>query len=115
VFRLAALLCLLALGASRGGAEELPLRDPLRPYTAGPGSASVEAAEQELRLTAVVVGAERRIAVINGAIRREGDHFDGITLVRIERGAVHLQRAGEDWIVRLDGRAQRDESGDSTP
>jgi MSHA biogenesis protein MshK len=114
VFR-STLLCLLALGALRVGAQELPLRDPLRPYTAGPASASVGPAEQGLELTAVVVGRERRIAVINGAIRREGDRFDGVTLVRIERGAVHLQRAGEDWVVRLDGRAERDDSGDSTP
>jgi hypothetical protein len=36
-------------------------------------------------------------------------------LVRIERGAVRLQRAGEDWIVQLHGHAKRDDSGDSTP
>jgi MSHA biogenesis protein MshK len=104
VFRFATLLCLLVLDAPCVLAQELPLRDPLRPYTAGPAGVSVGATQQSLELTAVVIGSERRIAVINGEIRREGDRFDGITLVRIERGAVHLQRAGEDWVMRLDGR-----------
>jgi hypothetical protein len=36
-------------------------------------------------------------------------------LVRIERGAVHLQRAGEDWVMRLDGREERNDSGESAP
>jgi MSHA biogenesis protein MshK len=97
------------------GADELPLRDPLRPYTPGPASAPNATAERGLELTAVVIGSERRIAVINGELRREGDRFDGVTLVRIERGAVHLQRSGEDWTLRLAGRTQRDDSGDSTP
>ena len=107
-------LWLLVLGAPIA-AEELPLRDPLRPYTSGPASAPDATAERGLELTAVVVGSERRIAVINGELRREGDRFDGITIVRIERGAVHLQRAGENWTLRLAGRAPRDDSGDSTP
>jgi MSHA biogenesis protein MshK len=115
VSKSATLLCFLVLAAARVGAQELPLRDPLRPYTARPADAPAGAAEQGLTLTAVVIGTERRIAVINGAIRREGDRFDGVTLVRIERGAVRLRRAGEDWTVRLDGRAHRDDSGDSTP
>jgi MSHA biogenesis protein MshK len=115
VFRPAAVICVLALAAAAVGAEELPLRDPLRPYTPGPANPAIGAAERGLELTAVVIGPQRKIAVINGELRREGERFDGITVVRIERGAVRLQRAGEEWIVHLNGRTQRDDSGDSTP
>ena len=95
-------LALTALGAS---AEDLPLRDPLRPYDAVlPSGSSDTAAPRRLELQAVVVSPERRIAVINDELRREGERVDDAVIVRIERGAVHLRRGSENFVLRLDGR-----------
>ena len=106
----------LALAAGTLSAEELPLRDPLRPYTASLPSDPSGVPTRRLELQAVVVSPERRIAVINDELRREGERVDDALIVRIERGAVHLRRAGEDFVLRLDGRTSSGiNRGDSTP
>lgn len=97
---------LLALAFLAGGvaSEEAPLRDPMQPYeyTQVPGTSA--AAPRRLVLTAVIVAPKRRVAVINGAIHREGDWIDGAQITRIETQVVHLRRGGEDIVVRLDAR-----------
>ena len=105
----------LVLATSVAGAEELPLRDPLRPYTATLPSDASGAPVRRLELQAVVVSPERRIAVINDELRREGERVGDAVIVRIERGAVHMRRAGEDFVLRLDGRTSSENRGDTPP
>lgn len=113
-----ALCILLVLAASAASAEELPLRDPFRPFTAAVPSdpAGEITATRRLDLQAVVVSPERRIAVINDELHREGERVADAVIVKIERGAVHLRRGGEDFVLRLDGRTSSPVNrGDSTP
>lgn len=100
------LIALLGVMCAAGGlaAQETPLRDPMQPYeyTVVPGSGT--SVPRRLELTAVLVAPKRRVAVINGAIHREGDWIEGAQITRIEPQVVHLRRGGEDIVVRLQAR-----------
>jgi hypothetical protein len=41
----------------------------------------------------------RRVALINDQYLKEGDVFNGVTIVKIERKAVTLQAGEEKWII----------------
>lgn len=108
------LLTLLA-GASTV-AQEPPLHDPMQPFEYLPTPGAVErAGPQPLELTAVLVSSQRRVAVINGAIHREGDWIAGAQITRIEPQVVHLRRGSEDFVVRLKTRraGSQTDQGDS--
>jgi len=98
-------------------AQELPLRDPMQPQQtiATPGARG--SAPRRFELTAVLVSRDRKVAVVNGRVYREGDVVDGAEITRIEPQAVHLRRGSEDTVVRL--RNERTDlqitRGDSTP
>lgn len=83
--------------------DDLPLLDPLRPYepAASPIRGDIESAPQRLLLTAVLVSASRRVAVINGAIHREGEWIEGAQITRIEAGSVRMRRGKEDFVISL--------------
>ncbi len=77
------------------------LQDPTRP----PGSSSAPVAIQEARshaLDSVVIGPRRRVAVIDGVPRREGEKFDGTHLRRIYSDRVELVEQGQVHVVHLD-------------
>lgn len=84
-------------------AEDLPLRDPMQPYRRVPAADAAEAVARGFALSAVLISDSRRIAVINGDLRREGDEIDGARLIRIEPFSVRLRRGGEELVVPLNG------------
>lgn len=89
--------CVLCAAAA---AEELPLRDPTRPYDRAAAPPAVPGAPRYV-LTGVLVSDRRRVAVINGGLFAEGDRVDGARVERIEPHRVHLSRDGNEWIVAL--------------
>lgn len=98
-----ALSVLLAPGVA--GAQSDNLQDPTRPLSYRAGSAPVE-----LELNSILVGGERKLAVINGQQLRENDVLSGsggIRLRRIEPQAVVLQQGDKVWRLRLAGSAVR--------
>jgi hypothetical protein len=44
---------------------------------------------------------ERRVALINDRYLKEGDEIDGVTVVKIEKLAITLQRGAEKWTLQL--------------
>lgn|GEM_PF-571655 len=85
-------------GAPCGWAE---LKDPTRPlgYVAAEKSSS-----QRLRLNSVLLGNNRKVAVINGQWVRERETIrgtNGIAVNRILPGEVVLQQAGGTWRLKL--------------
>jgi len=90
---IAGLLCAPALGAEK-------LRDPTRPLAApqragaGAGAAATPSAPKAAPvlpvLQLVLMGAERRYAVIDGELLAEGDDIRGLTLQKILADAVVL-------------------------
>jgi hypothetical protein len=89
----------------------------MRPFEADQASAVEGSAPRELNLTAVLVSSERRIAIINGALYREGNSIAGAVITRIEPQVVHLRRGSEVLVVPLNPEHTRlsARSGDPTP
>jgi MSHA biogenesis protein MshK len=78
--------------------------DPMRPANAAPisaGPARSAAAPSGPRLTAVFLNGERRIAVIDGRVVREGDRVSGDTVIEILADNVRLARAGHTQTLRF--------------
>ncbi|MFW5823490.1 MAG: hypothetical protein ACOCVV_00835 [Marinobacter sp.] len=76
------------------------LPDPTRP----PGQQVAPAQAEEPRtfgLSSIVYGPQRRVAIIDGVPRREGETFDGVRLRRIHPGRVELVVNGEVQQVHL--------------
>jgi hypothetical protein len=80
------------------------LADPMRPANAAPvatGSVRSVAAPSGPRLTAVFSNGERRVAVIDGRVVREGDRVSGDTVIEILADNVRLARAGHTQTLRI--------------
>ncbi|WP_235937589.1 general secretion pathway protein GspB [Marinobacter caseinilyticus] len=85
------------------------LEDPTRPADF---KAPVQAtAVRPFTLNSIVVGSAKRVAVIDGVVRREGDVFDGARLVRVESDKVILRSQGRtlilNWVMPPSVRVSR--------
>ena len=99
----------LALLAAAGiaVAEELPVRDPMRPFAVAASSGtSPTATGPRFVLTAVLLAAERRVAVLNGEPRLLGATVAGAKIVAIEADAVRLQEGDKELVIPLGRRVQ---------
>lgn len=77
------------------------LQDPTRP----PGFEEPPAQTlpmADLALQSILVGAERRLAVINGEPRAEGQAFDGVRVRQIHRDRVEVLDRGRVRTLYLD-------------
>lgn len=77
------------------------LQDPTRPN----GFQAPEAAPAQQRsfdLASIIIGADRKVAVIDGQARREGQTFEGVRLRRIYPDRVELVDQGRVRILKLD-------------
>jgi hypothetical protein len=93
--------------AATAAAEELPVRDPMRPFAAvASGGSSPAATGPRFVLTAVLLAAERRVAVVNGEPRLLGDTVAGAKIVAIEADAVRLQEGDKELAIPLGRRVQ---------
>ena len=98
----------LLFGASAHAAEKGALKDPLRPLgfhspkapaTAGP----VAGTSFEWRLGAVLISAERSVAVINGKALQVGELLNGYTVKTIETDNVVLLKNKKKLVLRRSG------------
>lgn len=71
------------------------LPDPMAPpdYNA-PKAAQAQQAKPVWVLNQIVLAAGRKVAVINGQALQEGEHWQGITLLKIEAEKVVVQEKG---------------------
>ena len=103
-------LALLASTAFAAADEvELPVRDPMRPFATAPatgGDASSAVSGPRFVLTAVILAAERRVAIVNGEPRQLGDTVAGAKIVAIEANAVRLDEGGNELVIPLGRRPQ---------
>lgn len=85
---------LLIVLALMGSAQVYALQDPTRP----PGAAaepSVVMPARDLTLGSILLGNQRRIAVINGVALKEGDSHDQIRVRRIYKDRVEVTDRGQ--------------------
>ncbi|HEY9118739.1 MAG TPA: hypothetical protein VIN33_03225 [Marinobacter sp.] len=91
------LITLLALASSNAAA----LQDPTRPDGFG-ASPQVQMAQKEFMLASIFIGNDRRVAVIDGVVRREGQTFEGVRIRRIHQDRVELVDQGRVRVLRLE-------------
>ncbi len=75
------------------------LRDPTRPYSAGPVVRSARVTT--FRVTAILMSEKRRVAIVNGQRVSEGDRVDGATVVKILADSLRLNLDGKELTTRL--------------
>jgi MSHA biogenesis protein MshK len=78
------------------------VRDPTQPLGYLPTKSAV--VNKHYELNSVLVSAQRRLAVINGQVLREGQVLAGtdqVKLKRITRSGVVLQQAQKTWELKL--------------
>ncbi len=86
---------------------EAELADPMRPSWSLPAGPVTETPAGALRVSAVFISGERRIAVVNGRRVRVGDSVAGAYVSRIERDRVSFRRGDEAFSVPLLAAAAR--------
>lgn len=102
MFELRRFLFVLAIAAvTTAAAQEPRLQDPMRPPAPAQSEGAASSAAGGLSLTAVLISASRRIALVNGKIYREGDRINGDEIVAIEQGSILIRRNGIDVRVRV--------------
>jgi len=94
VFKSVVIILLVFFGAQCWG-----LQDPTRPASFS-SSASVDAT---LTLESVLLGPERKVAVINGKVVAEGDSVSGAQVIAIGKNSVRLRHRGEtvELVLRV--------------
>jgi len=104
-----ALISLLLLGIPFSAVGGERLLDPMRPLVSS-ASGPVEtvgkplvAKQLDWRLGAVLISAEREVAVINGKSLQIGDKIEGYRVVKIEPSRVQLQMKKKKMILRRAG------------
>lgn len=78
--------------------------DPLRPHTATRSTVTEKAVAVpdptvDWRLTAVLISAQRSVAIINGSSFRPGDQLEGFRLVSIFPDRVILKKNGTTKVL----------------
>jgi hypothetical protein len=91
----------------------------MQPFSRAAGAVlGAPAPGPRFQLTAVLISAQRRVAIVNGKSYQLGEHVDGAEITRIEAQTVHLRQAGEDLVIHLGRPGQRRApatQGDSVP
>lgn len=91
------LITMLALAS----VNALALQDPTRPDGFG-ASQQAQVAEKEYTLASIFIGNDRRVAVIDGVARKEGQTFEGVRVRRIHPDRVELVDQGRLRVLRLE-------------
>lgn len=81
-------------------AQAQALQDPTRP-SGQQDQPGVVAEPQSFGLVSILYGPDRRVAVIDGVPRSEGETFDGVRVKRIHPGRVELVVNGQVQEVHL--------------
>jgi hypothetical protein len=76
------------------------LFDPMRPASSVDASVAATAAGQ-IRVEAIVNDGDRKIAIVNGHVVREGDRVGDATVESISSGAVRFNRGGHSELIAL--------------
>ena len=110
-------LALLALLVLPAVAPAQALSDPTAPLPRSDRSAGsgVARTAPSWQLQSIMVGPDRRIAVINGEIVREGTPVNGATVLTIDPASVLLDAGGRRLRLRLFDAAPAFEDSRGTP
>lgn len=92
---------LILVPLSCGASSETSLPDPTRPSSVSTAESSVSPVRR-FQLDSILVGDERRRAVINGISLAKGGQLGNATLVRIGMDRVLIEIDGQQYTLELD-------------
>lgn len=98
------LVALLLIGFCDVSLGDEILRDPTRPYIA---SEYITAATPRFVVNAIIVSAERRIAIVNGRRVSVGGSVGGATVIVIEKDHLILEKDDERITAGLNSGVSR--------
>ena len=81
------------------------LSDPTRPYAV---SARVPIAAPSFKVNAIIVSADRRVAIVNGQRVVTGGSVNGARVIVIEKDHLILEKDGKRITSVLNGRVSRE-------
>ena len=85
-------IALALISASTLCLADEPFRDPTRPYTTAERGA---ASSPRFVVNAIIVSAERRVAIVNGRRVGVGSSLSGATVIAIEKDQLILEIGGK--------------------
>lgn len=99
--KLLPIIAAIAMWAGHGMAAALP--DPTRPYQYETLVQVEQAPGEEVqwRLNGVRIYANKRSAILNGKLVKEGDKLDGAVVMEIKPTQVTLQQNDKRLVVRM--------------
>jgi len=103
-FRKLAIVPVLLSGFSSPVLGQEVLRDPTRPYAV---SQRIAVAAPSFKVNAIIVSADRRVAIVNGQRVVAGGSVNGAKVVAIEKGHLVLEKDGKRITSALNDRASR--------
>lgn len=98
--RTATLLWFTCAVAASAAAQAEGYRDPTRPPVAS-GRAVAARAPAGLQFGGVVIGGDRRVALLNGRAVQAGDEVGGVKVIEVLPDGVRVSRAGRIEVLRL--------------
>jgi MSHA biogenesis protein MshK len=101
-----ATMCFLA-GVAADGAAAQSLADPMRPPVHAPAESATATKNVGPVVHMIVIGPERRYAVINGQTVMQGDRFGDARVVRIAETEITLRGAGGEAVLKLLPQVQK--------
>lgn len=63
-----------------------------------PEPLSVIAPQSEGTVSLIVIGEEKKIAIVNGAVLKEGDSVNGMKIAKIEKDRILIKSNGTKWL-----------------
>ena len=99
---LLAAMLLCSLSCMANGQEQL--RDPTRPYAVKERLAVVA---PRFKVNAIIVSADRRVAIVNGKRVVAGGFVNGAEVISIEADRVVLEKDGKRMASTLNDRVSR--------
>lgn len=99
-----AVVLMLLCGFSSGAFGQEALRDPTRPYAV---KQRLAVAVSSFKVNAIIVSADRRVAIVNGQRVVAGGSVNGATVIAIEKDHLILEKDGKRITSSLQQRASR--------
>ena len=99
-----AAIALVLISATTLCLADEPVRDPTRPYTAVERSTT---SAPRFVVNAIIVSAERRVAIVNGRRVSVGSLLSGATIIAIEKDKLILEIGGKRITAGLNEGAIR--------
>lgn len=83
------------------GNYSISAQDPMRPPGWGRAVEINSISPDKIKLQQILISQERKIAVINSKVVKEGQSIAGATIVKIEKNQIRIRSGGVIKVIKL--------------